>query len=372
MVRKKSRKILIAVDQTQKWGRRIYQGALKFTETEAHWTSEKIQNRPWEHLLQHLRQYSGDGAIIHLATTRYDHEIGQLPFPIVNTSNTVSHPFHSVISNDRTAGRLAGDHLKQMGYLNLVYLDNFCRYSEERLKGLQDVYPSAQIQNVSHQDRTTLIEALRSSDHQTAWVGYDDASAIKLQKLASSIGIHFPASGGLMGFNNDNYQESNPNMGLTSLNPAYEEIGNTAVHVLAQLIDQKPAPLITSVAPLGVEVRHSTSVNAIESKSLRLALKLIHERSGEITVPEILKKLTCSRRALEHAFKNHMNFTPHQYLLKVRAEKARNLLRDSDLNITEIAMRCGFSSSNQIAAVFKRIYGCSPRQIREGTSPSIQ
>ncbi|WP_052882334.1 AraC family transcriptional regulator [Kiritimatiella glycovorans] len=66
-----------------------------------------------------------------------------------------------------------------------------------------------------------------------------------------------------------------------------------------------------------------------------------------------------------HYCREITNQTPMQYLNHLRIERARNLLRAApDRSITEIAMACGFSTSQYFATVFRRCVGVSPKSFR--------
>ncbi|MCC6424440.1 MAG: helix-turn-helix transcriptional regulator [Phycisphaerales bacterium] len=57
---------------------------------------------------------------------------------------------------------------------------------------------------------------------------------------------------------------------------------------------------------------------------------------------------------LVQVFTKEIGISPHQYLLRQRIERAKELLRDSDLSITQIAMDLGFSSSQHFARSFRQ------------------
>jgi AraC family transcriptional regulator, 4-hydroxyphenylacetate 3-monooxygenase operon regulatory protein len=66
-----------------------------------------------------------------------------------------------------------------------------------------------------------------------------------------------------------------------------------------------------------------------------------------------------------HQTKQLVNMTPSHYLTRCRLEAAAILLREqSDANITEIAMRFGFSSSQYFATQFRRQFGRTPSDYR--------
>ena len=60
------------------------------------------------------------------------------------------------------------------------------------------------------------------------------------------------------------------------------------------------------------------------------------------------------------AFKQSTGLSPHRYLLAHRINRAKEMMKDQNLTLTEIALDCGFSSSSQFSTVFKRITGVSP------------
>jgi len=59
-------------------------------------------------------------------------------------------------------------------------------------------------------------------------------------------------------------------------------------------------------------------------------------------------------------------YSPMAYLTRLRIARARALLRASEASITEIAISCGFSSSQYFANVFRRCVGQTPSAYREG------
>lgn len=58
------------------------------------------------------------------------------------------------------------------------------------------------------------------------------------------------------------------------------------------------------------------------------------------------------------------NMTPAQYVSRCRLELAARLLQNHGASVTEVAIECGFSSSQYFATVFQRRYGCTPREYR--------
>jgi AraC-like DNA-binding protein len=64
-------------------------------------------------------------------------------------------------------------------------------------------------------------------------------------------------------------------------------------------------------------------------------------------------------------FQNLTGSTPIEYLLRIRIEQAKMLLRRSDMKVIDIAYDCGYSSSQYFANSFKHATGFTPSEFRE-------
>lgn len=65
------------------------------------------------------------------------------------------------------------------------------------------------------------------------------------------------------------------------------------------------------------------------------------------------------------SFSNTIGMTPHTYITEHRLQRARQLLRDSDLPIAAIAVDCGFAHQSHLGAALKTRLGLSPQQYRK-------
>lgn len=84
-----------------------------------------------------------------------------------------------------------------------------------------------------------------------------------------------------------------------------------------------------------------------------------------------LAKLACmSESSLLRAFQKILSTTPLDHVIRVRIDKASELLRHDNVRITEAAFQCGFRDSNYFARQFRKITGRSPRQFQRDTDQS--
>ena len=77
------------------------------------------------------------------------------------------------------------------------------------------------------------------------------------------------------------------------------------------------------------------------------------------------EKLHISTYHLSHVFKAIYKISPMRYVSARRMGDAQTMLESTDLTVTEIAMRTGFSNTNQFHHAFAKIMGTSPGQYRK-------
>ncbi len=85
----------------------------------------------------------------------------------------------------------------------------------------------------------------------------------------------------------------------------------------------------------------------------------------KITLDDIAKSGNVSKSTCLAIFKKYLQDTPTNYLIGYRLKRAVNLLKKSDMQITEIALEIGFGGVSYFAETFRRNYGCSPSEYRQ-------
>ena len=70
-------------------------------------------------------------------------------------------------------------------------------------------------------------------------------------------------------------------------------------------------------------------------------------------------------RTFQRTFLHCMHMTPSEYIVQVRVRNAANLLKESDLSLTQIALECGFSDSSYFGRIFHRAMGVTPSEYRK-------
>lgn len=83
-----------------------------------------------------------------------------------------------------------------------------------------------------------------------------------------------------------------------------------------------------------------------------------------ISLQKICEKFDITLRSLNRRFKQASGKSPIQYLQQVRIDNAKELLKTSNLSISEIAYSVGYPDNSYFSALFKKIMSLSPKEYR--------
>jgi AraC-like DNA-binding protein len=97
----------------------------------------------------------------------------------------------------------------------------------------------------------------------------------------------------------------------------------------------------------------------------RAKLALEAQTCGTPVIEELACSLGLSASRFQHLFKEHTGLSPYQYHLQLKVQRAREMLRDSDMPVKQVAGMLGFQSVYHFSTLFKRKTGMSPRRWRE-------
>jgi transcriptional regulator GlxA family with amidase domain len=83
-----------------------------------------------------------------------------------------------------------------------------------------------------------------------------------------------------------------------------------------------------------------------------------------LSIKEIAAQVAISQRELERLFALKLHTSPKRYYRKMRLERARRLLRQTDLSVLDVSIACGFSSAAYLSAIYKQEFNIQPSKDR--------
>jgi AraC-like DNA-binding protein len=110
----------------------------------------------------------------------------------------------------------------------------------------------------------------------------------------------------------------------------------------------------------------------IVDRRLRRAMEFMHDNCArELTLTEIAASVYISEFHFARLFKKLTGTTPHAYLAALRIERARKLLAETDLAITEVGARVGYSSQSHFTKIFREATGYTPNAFRAALAGTV-
>ena len=103
---------------------------------------------------------------------------------------------------------------------------------------------------------------------------------------------------------------------------------------------------------------------------MRRVIEYIEEHlDGNLSLEAMAAEVDISPIYLARAFKAAIGQSPHRYILVRRVERAKELLRNTEMPVVDVALSSGFSSQSHLSYWFQRHVGVSPAAYRRHRSP---
>ena len=119
----------------------------------------------------------------------------------------------------------------------------------------------------------------------------------------------------------------------------------------------------------GYALRHrsvQTYRGGLGSARLRRIKEFVHAKiEDDLTLCEMAQSVELSTAYFSRSFRKSTGESPHQFLLRQRIERAKEMLRSADARVMDVAVACGFKSQQHFAQVFRHVCGASPTEYRQ-------
>jgi LacI family transcriptional regulator len=312
--------------------------------------------------------------------------------PLVNVwLNSPVKGLPGVFPDFESSGAMAAEHLLARGFREFGYL-GCLRDIDSRLqhRGFRSVAMREGFNCTAHRiSRSSIAGKATGWDAFVAGLGEwidtwttpigvlvpHDLFCRYLIDVCRSKGLHVSQDVALVGTNNEAAICASPAPSLSSIDLGYEQIGYNAAAMLDQLMSGQSLPAKQElVAPAELIPRQTTDAFASDDPLVARALRYITERGHErMQVNDVANAVKTTRRTLERRFRKSVGRSIAGEITRLRLERAKRRLADTDEPLRDIAKESGFRVADHFYKVFARVEGMPPSQYRaEHQKPSAK
>ena len=116
------------------------------------------------------------------------------------------------------------------------------------------------------------------------------------------------------------------------------------------------------ISPAGTKLRTTNAVNS-ENEIIRRAQQFISEHVREkLTVPLVARHVDVSPSYLTALFRKNLQISPGEYVRRIKLQESKQMIREDNMNFTEIAAALQYSTVHHFSRQFKDKFGITPTE----------
>ena len=127
--------------------------------------------------------------------------------------------------------------------------------------------------------------------------------------------------------------------------------------------------LVTAARGLEKGQRHNPEEEGLYRDFQALRMEMLRHYEKHWTTEQLCNQINLEKSQFYAYYRQFFHSTPHNDLLQVRLDKAKNLLTNEALPIQQVALSCGFRNMSHFSRYFKQQCGCSPKDWISSVSP---
>ena len=376
-------RVKLLIETSRAYGQGLLRGIAKYSRLHGSWTfvrETEFYRKDRSSKKTKFNSLPVDGIIAHVGTKKEVDEListGIASIVQCVQYKVTSHP--TISTDDAAIGEMSAGHLLDCGFRHFAFCGFESMYwSNERLKGFEtklkqagfDVHsfhtPKKTKKNASQQECLSIAEWLMQLPGPLGLMACNDDRSQDVVAACKMANLQIPQDVAIIGVDNDELACDLSDMPLSSIALTAERAG----YEVAEMLDQLMSGAILSkkqvvVHPSHVVARRSTDILSIDDHEVVRAVRFIKDHASEmISVDDVIRSVALSRRMAELRFRQVLGRSINEVIQSERIELIRRALIETNLPISKIADKTGFSSPTYMGVVFKKMTGLTPLQYR--------
>jgi LacI family transcriptional regulator len=381
-----SRHVALIIDAARPYDRKIISGVARYVKEHGSEWSMYVEEDPLGKLPD-LHHWQGDGILANFDDRRVAEAVRGLKVPVVGIGggygwyNPALHIPYFTTDNVAIA-RLAVDHFVERGFRHLAFYGcprtRINRWSEERAEAFRHWAGEAGVSCDVFTGRygtarrwvelqRSLTKWLRTLEKPTGLMAANDVRARHVLEACRALELRVPEDVAVIGVDNDEMMCDLTDPPLSSVEQGAWRVGHQAAALLDGWMNGKnPDKWQFVVKPEGVMARRSTDFWTIDDPDVAEAVRFLRERAcRHIQICDVAKHVGVSPSTLKNRFRAALGRTIHAELQRLRLDRAKQLLADTDLPLKQVATQTGFRYIQYLTRVFRQHVGQTPGEYRK-------
>jgi LacI family transcriptional regulator len=382
--------VALLLETSTEYGRGLLCGILRYSRLHGPW-SLYVAPGHLEQALPKAKSWSGRGIIARIRSPEMAKLIRATGLPFVASSLDEFRPprpgdkFGEIRTNSAAIAPMAATHLMGRGLRHFAYCGfHGCAWSAQREEAFSQYLGGRGFECQAHRielanwmqrphwieswesEQPTLIEWLRSLPRPVGLMACNDICGREVLQACAAAGLRVPDDVAVVGVDNDQLMCELSTPPLSSVALDLDKAGYQAAELLDGLMSgDKGRKRVVSVEPVYVVSRQSTDVIG-GGYEVAGALRFIKDYAGKpISVPDVVEHAHVSRRTLERRFAGVLGHSINSEIMQCRLERAKRLLRETDLPSYRVAAAAGFGTIKTFNRLFRHAAGVSPQRFRQ-------
>lgn len=283
------------------------------------------------------------------------------------------------LDDSESVGQAGAEYFLNRGYANFAYVGEFLLRNWSVLRGesfrrkitqagfICNLYPASKTPYDGAEEEEQLATWLKALPKPVAILAAMDSRAHQVIALCVELGLRVPQDVAVLGIDNDELLCNGSTPTISSIRRDTEACGFMAAQMLDRLMRKETRKRETMrYGVREIVTRDSTQPEAVSTDPVvQRARDFIRINAGTgIGVPDIVRHLSVSRRLAEMRFRAVCGHSLHDEIQNSRLERVERLLKETNLPLTEVCTRCGYTTDVHLRRIFKRRFGCSMREYR--------
>jgi AraC family transcriptional regulator len=114
---------------------------------------------------------------------------------------------------------------------------------------------------------------------------------------------------------------------------------------------------------------NNREISGLPRHVLRRIIERMRCFNSDLSLQALANESGYSRVHFVRMFRAATGYSPHNYLLNLKLERARELLKNLSISLIDVALDCGFSSHSHMSRIFRKIVGVTPSAYRRSLRP---